>query len=107
MKIAKNIKAVIYGKVPIRVDVEHHGREGTKSPTMEIVLYNGKRYPPIAQRVYCIKCEYNLNDMFKLVYDLDRIKDLVRSENPFFKLISKDSTWRGSAYMPVPFEVKK
>lgn len=57
-----------------KVDVEVHSRNGSKSQTTWVFIYNGKRYAPYAQNKF--KMSPTMNCLFKLIYG-DNISDLI------------------------------
>lgn len=83
----------------IRATVEVYSRGGTKSPTLHIVVYRGRRYVP--KKMVLKDIRFTFTTYLCLLYNRDYLRDLVYKENPFLKLIPKDDTWVGK-YLVVP-----
>lgn len=86
MKLHLNIPVIIDGK-EVRVTVEEYSRGGKKSPSLDIMIIDGKRYVPYAAKR--AKIQINMNGIMKMLYS-DSIKTLVYSNNPFLSLFRKN-----------------
>lgn len=68
----------------VRADVEEYSRNGSKSPSLDIIILNGKRITPFQAKKLNIIWTYL--SLFHYAYS-DTIEDLVYSSNPFLDLI--------------------
>jgi len=84
-------------KTIVLVEEIKYTRGGTKSDTLEIWVYNGKRLTPFARRHY--GWTMTLNQLFKYVYTEKNqyITSPIPKTNPFLSLIPKDDI-KGSPY---------
>jgi hypothetical protein len=99
ISVHHKIDCEVDGK-PRQLTVEEYGRGGTKSPEMWVIVCDGKRYVPRAQRL--ARITVTLNGLFKIVYaPAGLFKDLVYKTNPFMEMIPKNETW-GGKYIRLP-----
>lgn len=77
------------GKILI-ADIEEYTRGGTKSPDLWIIILNGKRYTPYAQRYYGIYATFQT--LLEIIYPPETIRNMVYNVNPFMNLIPKDNS---------------
>lgn len=90
---------------PFQVEVWAFSRNGSKSPTLVCYKYNDRWISPFEQHVRSWE-EIPLTFFFRIYYDRPgaiRIKDLLYVENPFLKLIPKDTP---GGFFPVPLVYK-
>lgn len=92
--VSKNIEFIVEG-IKTKGTIEKYTRGGSKSPTLEICIVNGKRYTPYAFSKSNI--QITLNGLFSSVYNTNLMEQLINMPNPFLDSIKKDD-WVG-----VPF----
>lgn len=95
-----------YTKIPftlcgssIEADVEIYSREGTKSPSLWIIIYDGKRYVPRAAQL--IGLHSTMHGLLCIMYSDVDLHNLIYNRNPFLSMITKNDSWNG-AYVPIP-----
>lgn len=88
---------ILHKRIPVFIDgvehfveVEEYSRGGSKSPVLFVVLHQGKRYVPRAQRLWGI--DFTLRTHFTLLYSGIDLKDLVSGWNPFLDFLPRKET---------------
>ena len=98
MRLHRNVEISVAGHNH-KVSVEEYGRKGTRAPTLDIIIYQGKRYVPYAARRAGI--HLTMMGLFTMMYHIDDVMCLVYNNNPFLSMIKKGDDWVG-ACLPVP-----
>ena len=85
----------------VKADIEIYSRCGSRSPSLDIFIVNGKRLVPYQWK----KLGYGITFQIALLeyLDLELLKqELLRSDR-FFSKIAKDDNWAGQPIL-IPFD---
>lgn len=99
MILYRNIKAIFKNKL-VKVDIESYSRGGLLSPTLEIIIYQGKRYLP----KHTVKPQLTIEGLFDKCYG-HILKNMI-PDSSFMSLIKKDENYSSSYHIPVVLGVE-